>query len=84
MMPRRHRNVLLKFLLFLPLLYFLSGYFKIEDNEVVSEKQLDSNNNDSIEEIKEEPEVKRKEDKDIVLDIPLINKVENNEDKDDE
>lgn len=87
-MPRRHRNVLLKFILLIPLLYFLSGYFKMENNEDVSEKQLDSNSYDSIEEekkvknLQDKPEVKRKEDKDIVLDIPLINKVENNEERD--
>jgi len=82
-MPRRHRNVLLKFILFLPFLYFIFSYISVENTQT-NEQSIGSN----IENVQEEENklqgepIRRKEDKDIVLDIPILNIEENHQESD--
>merc|ERR1711915_556834 len=75
MLPRRHRNVILK-LIFLTLsLYILMSLTKIDNTQIADDlKEEDSTEISSINEnIGGNEGVRRKADKDIVLDLPIIN-----------
>jgi len=85
MFPRRHRNVVIKFVLFIPLLYLVTSYL-IGSDEIIKD-ELSVKENTSEETVHEEKvmqnniNVKKKNDKDIVLDAPLMQQDEKEHDE---